>query len=618
MHPHLSFDLLRSQMDACHEIDVKVPIYLTAGVDNAAAEDHPEWREIDADGKICGWTSSPLDPGFKTLCFNSPYLGYLCAKIEEAVRLFPDADGIFLDIISQSQCCCPHCMKVMEKHNLDPTREVDRLKSAELALMRYYERTTAACKKHDPDMPVFHNSGNIPIGRRKAFPFFSHQELESLPTGGWGYDHFPFMAKYTAGLGSEFLGMTGKFHTTWGEFGGFKHPNALRYECAAMLAFGAKCSIGDQLHPSGKMDPSTYRIIGEAYAEVEEKEPWCRDSSNIAEIALFSITGNRERINGFWDPDNRDHAGETGASRILLEGHFLFDVIDDEMDFSGYRVIILPDDIVVDSYLKEKLDVYITDGGKLFITGESAVDAEGKALFDLGAKLGEVSELSPDFIQPEKEYAPDFLTSPMVMYTRGRRLQVTGGISLGKVYDPYFNRRYDHFCSHQHTPNRPENSGYDCGVLYGQVLYLPHKVFTLYRAYGAVVYKDFIIRALSALMGTAKIRTNLPSTARLVMSSQEAEQRRIIHLLYGNTVTRGGDMELDGGVGGSGHPPKAVEVIEELLPLYNTTLKVATEKPRAVYLEPQHELMEYQWENGKLLLAVKRFSCHQMVVLEYR
>ncbi len=34
MHPHLDFDLLRVQLDACHEIDVKVPIYLTGGVDN--------------------------------------------------------------------------------------------------------------------------------------------------------------------------------------------------------------------------------------------------------------------------------------------------------------------------------------------------------------------------------------------------------------------------------------------------------------------------------------------------------------------------------------------------------------------------------------------------------
>jgi hypothetical protein len=54
--------------------------------------------------------------------------------------------------------------------------------------------------------------------------------------------------------------MTGKFHQTWGEFGGFKRPEALRYECAAMLAFGARCSIGDQLHPSGEMNPDTYEL----------------------------------------------------------------------------------------------------------------------------------------------------------------------------------------------------------------------------------------------------------------------------------------------------------------------------------------------------------------------
>ena len=42
MHPGLNFNLLRAQMDACHEINVNVPIYLTGGVNNLAAEEHPE------------------------------------------------------------------------------------------------------------------------------------------------------------------------------------------------------------------------------------------------------------------------------------------------------------------------------------------------------------------------------------------------------------------------------------------------------------------------------------------------------------------------------------------------------------------------------------------------
>ena len=31
MHPHLKFDLLRAQFDACKQIDVNVPVYITAG-----------------------------------------------------------------------------------------------------------------------------------------------------------------------------------------------------------------------------------------------------------------------------------------------------------------------------------------------------------------------------------------------------------------------------------------------------------------------------------------------------------------------------------------------------------------------------------------------------------
>ncbi len=609
MHPHLDFDLLGAQIKACKENGINVPIYLTAGVDNVAAEEHSEWREIDKEGRWASWEPSPLQAGFKNLCFNTPYLDYLCAKIEEAVTRYGKADGVFLDIISQSQCCCPSCLELMKKQGLDPLVEEDRIKCSEIALKRYYERTTAACRINNPDMPVFHNSGHIFPGRRDILPYFSHLELESLPTGGWGYDHFPFSARYAAALGMDFLGMTGKFHTTWGEFGGFKHPDALRYECSAMMAFGAKCSIGDQLHPSGLMDESTYRIIGQAYGEVEEKEPWCSGSRNAADIALLNRAANRERLSGMQDPRNRDYPGDTGASRILLEGHFLFDVIDEETDFNPYKLLILPDEIVVDSRLKRKLDSHLQSGGKLFITGDSGFDGEGDFLFDIGGELGEPSPYCPDYIKPEKSLSSDFLSSPMVMYSPGRRLKVSEGRSLGKVYDPYFNRRYDHFCSHRHTPHRLEDSGFDCGVLKGGILYLPHKVFTQYYAYGAVVYKDFLIKCIKSLLADElSVETDLPSSARLTVRKQDKENRMIVHLLYGNTVTRGGYY---------GPETKPVEIIDGLLPLHHVTVKIRTARPRRVLLEPEHKEQPWIWRDGLLELRIDSFTCHRMVAIEY-
>ena len=73
MHPHLGFDLLRSQYDACKEIGIQAPIYLSAGVDNLASHEHPEWRQMTDEGKYQGWATGVLQAGFLTMDFLSPY-----------------------------------------------------------------------------------------------------------------------------------------------------------------------------------------------------------------------------------------------------------------------------------------------------------------------------------------------------------------------------------------------------------------------------------------------------------------------------------------------------------------------------------------------------------------
>ena len=608
IHPQLNFDLLRAQYDACKEIGVAVPIYLSAGVDNVAGEEHPDWREINAEGAFSGWVTSPLQPGFFMMDFLSPYLDYLCAQIEEAARLFPDCDGIFLDIISQSPGCSKWRLAHMAAAGLDAEVLADREKAAQAALLRYYERTTQAAKVLDADMPIFHNAGHIRRGDRDILKFFSHLELESLPTGGWGYDHFPMSAKYGGNLGLDFLGMTGKFHTTWGEFGGQKHPNALRYECAAMLAFNAKCSIGDQLHPGGDLDATTYRNIGAAYREVEAKEPWCTNARPVSDIGVLSSEAENH--------SHRQGEADEGATRVLLEGHFLFELVDRTMDFTRFKLLILPDDIRVDESLKALLDAYMAQGGRLLLTGESGLWKDrAEFAFDLGADYAGPSEFSPDFILPEARFRAEFVSTPVVMYLRSQRIRVTSGESLGEVYDPYFNRTFRHFCSHQHTPFHEEPSGFACGVRKGGVNYLAHPVFSLYRTYGAVVYRQYISRVVASLLGAdATLQTNLPSTARVALNRQESAHRSVLHLLFANTVSRGGSMSLSGGtVSAAG---LNIEIIEELLPLRGT--KIALRHPqqvKRVTLEPAGTEIPFTQADGMVEFTVDEFTCHQIVAL---
>lgn len=610
-HPHLSFDLLRAQFDACKEIDVNVPIYITAGINSRVAEEHLEWQIVAPDGKVGGWCSSPFQAGFKSLCFNSPYTDYLATLIEEIVQQFPDCDGIFLDIISQAECCCQHCLQTMAELGLDPELEPDRLAMSQRSLERYYKLSTAAARSTNPDMPVFHNNGHITRGRRDLLQYFSHLELESLPTGGWGYDHFPVSAKYCANLEHDVLGMTGKFHTTWGEFGGYKHPNALRYECAAMLAFGSKCSIGDQLHPSGQIDESTYALIGAAYAEVKAKEAWCTGVRNIADIAVLSS----ESVNG---QNESSAAADNGAARILLESQFLFDIIDAEMPFDNYRILILPDNVSVDDALVAKINAF---SGKLLLSGKAGWLADDRGwAFDIGASWEGESTCQPDFVLPGPELAPDFVAQPLVMYMHSQRIKIQGtntGKSLGKIYDPYFNRSYRHFCSHQHAPPQLEDSGYECATYNDPYLYFAHPVFSHYHATGAVAHKQYVAKAIDLLLdGNATLESNLPSPARVSLMHQAAENRYVLHLLFANTITRGGEMSMSGG--NLSMNTKAIEVIEELLPLHDTelllNLPVTIER---VTLEPQGKDIHFDIIDGRVSLAVHEFSCHQMVVLHY-
>ncbi len=607
MHPGLGFNLLRAQMDASKEIDVHVPVYISAGVDNVAALEHPEWREISVDGCYQGWSGPVNKPGFMAMCFNSGYLSYLTAQIREAVTLFPEANGVFLDIIFQGECCCRSCLGYMEREGLDADNPEDRRKCAVASLERYYQETTAACRINNKNMPVFHNSGHITKGNRDILRYFSHLELESLPTGGWGYDHFPLSARYSGKLGLDFLGMTGKFHTTWGEFGGYKHPNALKYECALILASGAKCSVGDQLHPNGEMDESTYRIIGQAYAEVEKKEPWCRAAKNVADIAVLSS----EAEIGKREPD-------IGVGRILLEGHFLFDLIDRQMDFDAYKLLIFPDAILFDDNLKTKTKNYLADGGKLLLTGTSGLDKSGHGFaLDVGAEHLRQSPFQPDYLEASKELAPDFVESPLVMYIPSQQVKPTTGRELARIRKPYFNRTWRHFCSHQHAPPG-ELSEYAGAVANGNILYLAHPIFSIYEAFGAVAYKQYAIRAIQRLLEEEEtLVTNLPSQARVTLTHQAEEKRYILHLLFATTIARGATRRVS--PEGYVRDSSQVEVIEDLLPLRDILVKLRLPvKVSSVTLEPQSVTLPFKQTNEQVQFVVEEFTCHQMVIASYQ
>ena len=602
-HPHMVGELLPQQIEACHEIDVNCPIYISAGLDEATIYRHPEWGVVSKTGQ----RFNPLAPGFKRLCFNTPYLDYLCAQIEEVANRF-NGNGIFLDIIGALPCYCTFCMDKMAAAGVNPEDDgAVRAYSFEV-LKTYYERTTAACHVADPNLPVFHNSGHIYKGLALQLEHCSHQELESLPTGGWGYDHFPLSAKYVANTGYDFLGMTGKFHTTWGEFGGFKRPEALHYECAAMIAFGAKCSIGDQLHPNGEMNEDTYRLMSPAYAHVEQCEPWCAGAQPVAEIAIVSHEANQHFAG---KPLTRQSPPDEGAGRMLLETHECFTLIHEQMDFMPYKLLIFPDEIAFSPELTARLQRFMAAGGKVILSGDSGLNAD-RTGFAIAAGLEVVgkSEWLPDYIVPGDALPSATVRGPFVLYTGAWDVKPAGATVLATRRAPYFNREHDHFCSHQHTPDA-QDSLYPAVTRHGNVVYFAHKIFTGYRELGQPLYRDLVAGAIRLLLEQPAATTTLPTGGRLTLTHQPEDSRYVLHLLYTPLSKRGADAV------GARHC-RPIEVIEDVVPLFGVECDVTVgETVKSVKLVPSGEELEFAQANGRVRFEVPKLVMHQMVEITY-
>ena len=599
MHPGLNFDLLGAQIDAAHKIGVKTPVYLSAGIDEKYAKKHRDCVVRRKDESTI-WAPDFMTEGYHKLCMNTPYLEYLLAQIKEVVENY-DADGIFLDIAGVQPCYCQYCINQLMEDGKDISSETDHLELAERVYANYTKRVRETIDSVRPGLPVFHNGGHIRHGRRDLVFANTHLELESLPTGGWGYDHFPVSAAYVRTLSIDYLGMTGKFHTSWGEFGGFKHPNALRYETSLSLANGAGCSIGDQLHPSGKMDMATYELIGKAYKELEKKEEYAKGAVAIADIGVLST----EAVENYYRSKNFSTGISTkigksnaGCARILLEGKYLFNYIDLEEDFSKYKVIILPDTVISDDHIANKLKEYIKNGGKVLASGLSGTNEKKDFVLDFGCKFDDENEFCPSYIRPKFEIR-DISNSAYVVYAKGYKLKDVNGKILCDCENPYFNRTAEHFCSHQHTPNNPDDT-HPIVVSGKDGIYIGYNIFEEYAKKGSITTKEIVCNLIDMLLTDKTVKTNLPAQGIVQMSRQG--ERYIVHLLYASPVKRG----------------EQTEIIEDILPISNTTLSVRLPKePKKVYLAPQNEDIEFEYKNGRAEVKIEYFECHQMVVFCY-
>jgi len=592
-HPGLKkgLDLLGRQVEALHREGIRAPIYISVQCDEYAANTHPDWVARKEDSGQVKWGNSVFKPGWQILDMATDYQDYLAEQTLEVLKTFKPVDGIFFDMCWDQPSTTAPFMAQMRKAKLNPESEDDRKKYSHTLALAYMKRFSQLVKSHSPAGGCYFNSRPL-NNLAEEIAYLSQVEIEALPTGGWGYMYFPKNVRFARTFDRPYLGMTARFHKSWADFGGLKPYAALEYETSQMMAHGAKCSIGDQLHPRGTTDAGAYDLIGKAYARVKDREPWLEGAKPVTQIGLFQAASGDYHGTG---------GSDEGATRMLTQLKHQFNVVLPSGNLSKYELLILPDSVRVDDALAKKLSAYLKAGGSILATGYSGLsdDATQVTFKELGiAALGK-SPYKMTYLRFSKEIAAGVPDSDHVMYEPGVRVKAASGTkAFGQVIEPYFERAWDHFCSHNQTPGATPTA-YPIATQRGRVAFIPFPIFSAFAKHGNYPCRLLVKNLIDRLLPDQLLKVTAPTSTEATVMAQAG--RTIVHLLQYCPERR----------------TKELDIVEDIVPLHDVVVSIRlAKKPKRAYLAPEQQEISFAWTDGRADLTVPKVAGHAMIVLE--
>lgn len=607
VHPGLKIDLLGQQIETLHRANIVCPVYVSILWDELAGAQHPDWVIVNKDGTVASRPPLSNAWGWTTLDVSSGYLDYLLAQVEELTNLY-EVDGFWFDICFPRPNYSPWGQAQMRAAGVRLDDDEAVWEFARQKQRRFFERMTAHVKQLTPDASIFYN-GTIERDMRRIADCETHFEVESLPTSGtWGYLHYPVMARQARTYGKPMIGMTGRFHRSWGDFGGLKTVDQMRYECAITYAAGGRVCVGDQLHPRGVLDPDVYRMIGAAYAEVEALEPWLIDAAPTAEAAVLAIGPLEETLDGI----GTQSSDTEGAIQILIELGVQCDLVDAEAPLDGYQLVVLPDGAAVDEKLQAKLDRFVEAGGALIFSGTAGLDA-ASGRFRLAAApvryLG-IAPTQPSYLRAAGIEAVGTELSTgydYVFYDLAHLVEALDGAqTYGSIGRAYFTRTWEHFMGHQHAPYQRSLEA-PLAVRRDKVLYLAAPLLAAYKKQDYWAYRAMLGGLLVDLLPERLLYPQGPGWVEFTLHRQPATTqhpaRQVVHLA-------------------AYQPRRSLQPIahvDQSWPVAGLGFRVRAEgAPQQVYLAPQGTALPFTVEDGYVKVDLPPVHTSAVVAIEYR
>ncbi|HXJ74547.1 MAG TPA: beta-galactosidase trimerization domain-containing protein, partial [Candidatus Dormibacteraeota bacterium] len=380
-------------------------------------------------------------------------------------------------------------------------------------------------------------------------------------------------------------------------------PAQLHTEVASYVAQGARCDIGDQVHPNGRLDPAVYHVIGQAYRHMERLEPYLDQAVPVTEAALLASDSDLE------SPCNEMNYGWV---KLLTESRVMFDIVERETKWEErYALVVLPEKLAVDQVMAGRLRAFIAAGGAVVATHKSGLLAgtEKSWLEPDGFHYHGASPFKPAYLVPRVNFTGDIPAYAYALYEGASQWRVEApATTLAVLGEPLFQRSPEHYNSHAQSPF-DHTTSYAALARSGRVALVAFPLGQGYYNQGFWIYRQAFQQALSQILPVPLIQTDAHLSTELSLTHQAAKpsvgrkERYLVHVVNFSPVRK---------------TPKHTDFYEDPIPLTNVMIRLnlPLKLSTAKLLYAAQPLPVRRAAGGGVEVTVPRVDVHEVVCFE--
>lgn len=558
-HPALDRDWIAEVVPVLRKHNIEFNAYYCVEYDTNTPATHPEWAIRDEKGDIRKLKGRLAKWGLA--CYETGYRNYVLGQVAEVVSNYKP-DSLFLDIFGKTLCYCDCCKKKFKATYGYDLPEDSKSVISEIATLsfgdvgrdinRFLEDCAAemlqdiinTVKSIDSEIKVTINFAAL-------YPKRIRDMLDYQFTEPWAGNWLS--AAYSRDTAKNQYPQLGPGDVS--QVFNYKSDDVYRLAAAQIAAGGCRVFFySESMHVNGALDHTEASKVGKAFEDVKKFEQYLNNREVYADIAIIQSdsssmakSGVDVVINAIGRCKKADAHREAvcGAMRVCDRLGYTWRVLPEQEatinELQKYKCVFLAGVYCINNELKQGLEHFVSQGGKIVSDGESGLYSHTGELnndFALADILGvsfmekitryDSSEWG-GYIRPERDpvwkYTPD-TTPPTASSQIG--VAVTKAKVLGQLLHPATELTETAWVNWGCPPPASEISGFPALTSNEGCVYIAYEFFRM--VYSANYLNISMLEGiLDCLLASPSIRLVTPTHEALSIMAYKRGNSYIVH-----------------------------------------------------------------------------------------